>query len=182
LFLTLLIIGFRSAVDELLVRGDENKVMRGLYLANTGIFYFLIRELGKAISLCMITRRARVYLWSFWNLTDIAATVMALASVIAIRSTSDSDEDFDIVEKHGLRDFLAVTTGFLWLRVLNMMKGINMQMATFILAILQVGSMQAKMEEVLGINLRFDLTLVSPPIKNRSPKTHSHLESFYAPW
>ena len=86
----------------------------------------------------MITHRARDYLWSFWNLTDLAATVFVLASVIAIRSTSRSDEGLDIIDMHGLRDFLAVTTGFLWLRVLNMLKGINMQMATFILAILQV--------------------------------------------
>lgn len=140
LFLALLIGGFRSAVNTLLVRGDMDKIMQGIYLANTGIFYFVIRELGKAISLCMITHRARDYLWSFWNLTDLTATLFSLASVIAIRSTSRSEDGLDILNMHGLRDFLAVTTGFLWLRVLNMLKGINMQMATFILAILQVRS------------------------------------------
>ena len=140
LFLALLIGGFRSAVNTLLVRGDMDKIMQGIYLANTGIFYFVIRELGKAISLCTIAHSARDYLWSFWNLTDLTATLFSLASVIAIRSTSRSEEGLDILEMHGLRDFLAVTTGFLWLRVLNMLKGINMQMATFILAILQVRS------------------------------------------
>ena len=37
-----------------------------------------------------------------------------------------------------LRGLLAVTTGFLWLRVLNFLKAINMQLATFVLAILQI--------------------------------------------
>ena len=51
LFLALLIIGFRGAVNTLLVRGDSGKVMEGIYLANTGIFYFVIREIGKGKSL-----------------------------------------------------------------------------------------------------------------------------------
>jgi len=37
-----------------------------------------------------------------------------------------------------LRGLLAITTGFLWLRVLNFLKAINMQLATFVLAILQI--------------------------------------------
>ena len=37
-----------------------------------------------------------------------------------------------------LRGLLAITTGFLWLRVLSLLKAINMQLATFVLAILQI--------------------------------------------
>jgi len=77
----------------------------------------------------MITRRARIYFFSFWNLTDLLSTILSLVSVIAIRRTMGSP---------GLRNLCAVTTGFLWLRVLSFLKGINMQLATFVLAILQV--------------------------------------------
>ena len=138
LFLLMLIFGFRSAVNNLILRGNPRAVMRGIYVANTGIFYFIIRELGKVISLFMISHRAQDYLKSFWNLTDLTATVLALISVITIRSISRADEGLNIVDMHGVRDLLAVTTGFLWLRVLSLLKGVNMQMATFILAILQI--------------------------------------------
>jgi len=137
-FLAILIGGFRSAVNTLLVRGDPNKVMQGIYIANTGIFYFIMREIAKAISLCMITQRARYYVRSFWNITDVCATILPLISVISIRATGSVEGGLDIIDNHGLRDLLALTTGFLWLRVLNMLKGINMQMATYILAILQI--------------------------------------------
>ena len=51
---------------------------------------------------------------------------------------------FTIGDETGIKDdtlfrgLLAVTTGFLWLRVLNFLKAINMQLATFVLAILQI--------------------------------------------
>ena len=63
-FLLLVIMGFRAGVNRLLLGYASGAVMKWLYVANTGIFYFIIRELGKAISLCMITRRARVYFYS----------------------------------------------------------------------------------------------------------------------
>ena len=43
-----------------------------------------------------------------------------------------------IKDDNALRGLLAITTGFLWLRVLNFLKAINMQLATFVLAILQI--------------------------------------------
>ena len=160
LFLAILISGYRGAVSGLILGISPNAILRYIYLANVGIFYFVLREIGKAISLvsgrvgvlmcnfsflsrsslkqslpsqcdiqCMITRRARIYFFSFWNLTDLLSTILSLVSVIAIRRTMGSP---------GLRNLCAVTTGFLWLRVLSFLKGINMQLATFVLAILQV--------------------------------------------
>jgi len=137
LFLAILIFGFRAAVNRLLLGESARNVLQFIYIAQAGIFYFIIRELGKAVSLCMITRRARIYFWSFWNLTDLLSTVLSLISTVYIRTKlMSSDTGVDI--SAASRSLLAVTTGFLWLRVLNFLKGINMQLATFVLAILQV--------------------------------------------
>jgi hypothetical protein len=121
-FLVLLIFGFRLAVNNLLVHGDPNTIMKGVYIANTGIFYFIVREIGKVVGLKMVTHRAWDYLLSFWNLADIMATTFALISVISIRSISRSEDGLDIIEMTSFRSFLAITTGLLWLRVLNMLK------------------------------------------------------------
>ena len=47
-------------------------------------------------------------------------------------------DETGIEDNDALRGLLAVTTGFLYLRVLNFLKAINMQLATFVLAILQI--------------------------------------------
>ena len=51
--------------------------------------------------------------------------------------TTSNFEDGDNVFK-ALRFLYAITTGFLWLRVLSFLKAINCQLATFVLAILQI--------------------------------------------
>lgn len=128
IFLALFIFGFRGAVNRAVLGGSASAILTYIHLANTGIFYFLIRETGKGISLCMVTRKARTYFVSFWNLIDLGTIVLGLVSTVAMRSQSFN----------GLRNLCAVTTGLLWLRVLSYLKGINMQLATFVLAILQV--------------------------------------------
>lgn len=125
-FCDALIFGYRRAIDGVLLGKSPGNVLWNIYLANIGTFYFVIREIGKAISLCMITRRARVYV-TFWNLIDLVATILVLVSTVAMRS-----------QYSGLRVLCAVTTGFMWLRVLSYLKGINMQLATYVLAIIQV--------------------------------------------
>ncbi|GKY92414.1 hypothetical protein MPSEU_000212000 [Mayamaea pseudoterrestris] len=138
-FLLLVIVGFRAGVNRLLLGHGSGAVMKWIYVANTGIFYFIIRELGKAISLCMITRRARIYFYSFWNLSDVMTTLLSMVSVVSIRgymATTSFEEGDDVFR--WLRFLYAITTGFLWLRVLSFLKAINMQLATFVLAILQI--------------------------------------------
>lgn len=44
--------------------------------------------------------------------------------------------DYDNIDH--LRGLLATTTGLLWLRVLSLLKSINSQLATFVLAIFQI--------------------------------------------
>lgn len=62
-----------------------------------------------------------------------------MVSVVSIRGfmATSSFEEGESVYKP-LRFLYAITTGFLWLRVLSFLKAINMQLATFVLAILQV--------------------------------------------
>jgi hypothetical protein len=137
IFLSLLIVGFRSAVNQLILGASLTVVLQWIYVANTGIFYFVIREIGKTVSLCVISKRARVYFVSFWNLIDMLATVLALTATISMRYHFTFEER-GLEDASILRGLLAVTTGFLWLRVLSLLKAINRQLATFVLAILQI--------------------------------------------
>jgi hypothetical protein len=64
------------------------------------------------------------------------STLLAMTSVVSMRGYmvgAGNDLFFGY-----LRILFAITTGFLWLRVLSFLKAINMQLATFVLAILQV--------------------------------------------
>jgi len=129
LFLVLLLSGYRGAIHRWLTGQDIHPVH--IAMTSMGIFYFLIRELGKLISL-VSNRVTTSNLWTFWSLTDLGATLLALSSTCQLREFGDSHDTT------ALRSMLAVTTGFLWLRVLSFLKGINMQLATFVLAIIQV--------------------------------------------
>jgi hypothetical protein len=135
LLLVLLITGLRVATNHLLLGAPKSTVVNYLYIAGTGLFYFIMRELGKAVSLLMVTKRARVYFWSFWNLCDMVSTILAAASLISVRQFCNSGETFVDMS---LRNLISVTTGFLWLRVLSYLKGINEQLATFVLCILTI--------------------------------------------
>lgn len=121
-----------------MISGDSLAVvLRWIYVANIGIFYFIIREIGKIFSLLSISKRARMYFLSFWNLIDFLATILALASTVSMRwHFAVNDRGVDDLSM--LRGLLAVTTGFLWIRVLSVLKAINMQLATFVLAIIQI--------------------------------------------
>ena len=47
-------------------------------------------------------------------------------------------DEIDYYDMDPLRGVLALTTGLLWLRVLSLLKSINSQLATFVLAIFQI--------------------------------------------
>lgn len=100
-----------------------------------GIFYFIISEIGKFVSLFLLSKHSRNYILSFWNLIDVLAVLLAAVSSVTMRWRFHEN---GIEDDKTLRVLLAITTGFLWLRVLNFLKAINMQLATFVLAILQI--------------------------------------------
>lgn len=121
-----------------MISGDSLAVaLQWIYVANIGIFYFIIREIGKFFSLLSIAKKTRIYYLSFWNLIDFLATALALVSTVSMR-WHFAVNDQGLEDLSMLRKLLAVTTGFLWLRVLSLLKAINMQLATFVLAILQI--------------------------------------------
>jgi hypothetical protein len=157
IFLTLMIMGFRFAVNGMIMGGTLETVLSWIYVvrtlkpcvltvrptstthvcfqANTGIFYFLIQEIGKVVSLLLLSSHSRKYFVSFWNLIDVLAIILALVSSIAIRWQFAIHKQ-GLEDASTLRGLLAITTGFLWLRVLSFLKSINIQLATFILAII----------------------------------------------
>lgn len=65
IFLTLLIVSFRAACKVFLT-GGTNAALYWIYLSNSCTFYFIIRELGKGITIMERTKRARTYFLSFW--------------------------------------------------------------------------------------------------------------------
>lgn len=87
------------------------------------------------MSLLLLSSHARKYFLSLWNVIDVLAIVLALMSSVAMRwQFAIHLEGLD--DANPLRGLLAVSTGFLWLRVLSFLKSINIQLATFILAII----------------------------------------------
>jgi len=138
IFLFLMIAGFRAAVNGIIMGDDLDTVLAWIYVANTGIFYFIISEIGKFVSLFLLSKHSRNYILSFWNLVDFLAIFLAAISSITMRWQFTIGDETGIEDNDVLRGLLAVTTGFLYFRVLNFLKAINMQLATFVLAILQI--------------------------------------------
>lgn len=137
IFLITMIVGFRAAVNQMILGEPLETVLAWIYVANIGIFYFIIGEIGKAVSLFLISKQSRKYFLSFWELIDVLSVLFALTSSVAMRwQFSILDNGFE--DANGLRGLLAVTTGLLWLRALGFLKAINRQLATFVLAIIQI--------------------------------------------
>jgi len=140
LFLSALILSFRFSTTKFLHNDSSGDILKWIYSANACNIYFIVRELGKAISLSMFTRKsfALTYFWTVWNLVDVLSIVMSLTSTILMRLYFMSDDYSLNGDSVRIRICLAVTIGLLWIRVLGLAKTINVQLATFVLAIVQV--------------------------------------------
>lgn len=139
LFLLCLIFSFRKCADGFVEGESPVTVIKWIYVANSTIFYFIIRELGKAVSLSLISARgfwSRVF-WGFWNVVDIFSILFSLASTIFLRVQFSEDVSLG-EESRAIRWCLSVATGLLWLRALGFLKTINMHLATFVLATVQI--------------------------------------------
>lgn len=139
LFLLCLIFSFRKCADGFVEGESPVTVMKWIYVANANIFYFIIRELGKAISLSLISARGfwSNFFWGFWNVVDILSILFSLASTIFLRVQFSEDVSLG-EESRAIRWCLSVATGLLWLRALGFLKTVNMQLATFVLATVQI--------------------------------------------
>ena len=139
LFLLCLIFSFRKCADGFVEGESPVTVIKWIYVANSTIFYFIIRELGKATSLSLISARgfwSKVF-WGFWNVVDIFSILFSLASTIFLRVQFSEDISLG-EESRAIRWCLSVATGLLWLRALGFLKTINMHLATFVLATVQI--------------------------------------------
>jgi hypothetical protein len=145
LFLAFLLLSFRIAVHGYLIRLN---VLTWVYLANFCIFYFVIREIGKWVSLSRTTMVAfptisdlkqLLHVRTFWNIVDFASIVMTCLSVILLRIHVASSNGYPVDDINSWKRILfTISTGLLWLRVLGLAKTISMPLATFVLAIIQV--------------------------------------------
>jgi len=139
LFLLCLIFSFRKCADGFVEGESPVTVIKWIYVANANIFYFIIRELGKAISLSLISSRGfwSKFFWGVWNVVDVFSILFSLASTIFIRVQFSEDTSLG-EESRAIRWCLSVATGLLWLRALGFLKTINMHLATFVLATVQI--------------------------------------------
>lgn len=78
---------------------------------------------------------------SFWNLLEWAPLLMVLFSAVAVDTVLRNKANSDVVDNtipFYLRSAVAITTPFLWLRILAFIKVRNKQLATFILCSVEI--------------------------------------------
>ena len=78
---------------------------------------------------------------SFWNLLDWCPLVMVLFCSVAVDTVLRNRVNSDVVDNtvpFFLRSAVAITTPFLWLRILAFVKVRNKQLATFILCSVEI--------------------------------------------
>jgi hypothetical protein len=86
--------------------------------------YFSLRKTSEVFALLRISKHAlKAYSFDMWNVIDLAAIVLSLVSCLV---------------NVNYPWLFAITTASLWLRLLGLLKAINMEFATFILAIIEV--------------------------------------------
>jgi len=86
--------------------------------------YFLIRKLSESYAIFCISASAfKSYNMDLWNLIDLSGTILVTVVVVS---------GIDNVA------VLALTMALLWLKFLSWLKGVNTQLALFILAVVEV--------------------------------------------
>jgi hypothetical protein len=133
--LLLLIFCFRKGVDGYLVGQAKDIVLNWLWCANAFAVYFEIREFSKGIALTAMARNWSQVYWNFGTIVNISSLLMVVLCVLIMRLTvNDETQGTNQI----VRSMFAFTTGLLWLRFLGLVKSINIKLATFVMAIVQV--------------------------------------------
>jgi PAS domain S-box-containing protein len=131
---------FHLAADDLGFRPHR-------YLFSTAILCMSVSYFGTKTVHAMIAKYAlsQNLFWndalSFWNLVDTLPLVMVLLCSVAVdsalRMKMNSDMEGNVIPFY-LRSAVAITTPFLWLRILAFVKVRNKQLATFILCSIEI--------------------------------------------
>ncbi len=135
ILLLLLIFCFRKGVDGFLVGEAKGTILNWLWCANTFAVYFEIREFSKGIALTAMARNWSQVYWNFGTIVNMSSLFMIFLCVLIMRLTVN-DEMQGI--NQNIRSMFALATGLLWLRFLVLVKSINIKLATFVMAIVQV--------------------------------------------
>jgi len=140
LFLLLLIFSFQTAVGHFFLDDKGHSFITWIYVTNSFMFYFVLREIGKNLALQAIMKR-RLALqnlhFQVWWMVDIISVIMTIICSCLMRVIYKKF-DLDNDDYWYMQILLAITTLLLWLKFLGMMKTINMKLATFILAIIEI--------------------------------------------
>ena len=139
ILLSILIFCFRKSVDGYLV-GDGKHVRSWLWCANAFGVYFQIREFSKGVALMAMSKNWSKVFWNFSTAVNQLSIFMVILCVLIMRLTVNNDYEG---AHSSTRSMFALTTGLLWLRFLGLVKSINIKLATFVLAIVQVSSINA---------------------------------------
>ena len=131
---------FHLAADDLGFRPHR-------YLISTAILCMSVSYFGTKTVHAMIAKYAlsQNLFWndalSFWNIVDTLPLVMVLLCSVAVdsalRMNMNSDMEGNVIPFY-LRSAVAITTPFLWLRILAFVKVRNKQLATFILCSIEI--------------------------------------------
>jgi len=133
LLIALCIFCFRKSADGYLLGRDTISILHWIYAVNALTFYLTLREFCKAIALVTMAKSRKLFL-NFSNALNILSLVFLITSVLAIRLSVP----LEVEASQNMRILITITTGLLWIRLIGMLKSINVKMATFVMAIVQI--------------------------------------------
>ena len=133
LLIALCIFCLRKSADGYLLGRDTISILHWIYAVNALTFYLTLREFCKAIALVTMAKSRKLFL-NFSNALNILSLVFLITSVLAIRLSVP----LEVEASQNMRILITITTGLLWIRLIGMLKSINVKMATFVMAIVQV--------------------------------------------
>ena len=139
LMLVVLLTTFRLVVDDFFIRTKLSNL--AYYLANASTFYLILRTWGKLVSLYYFFKRFSIYevraskLWTILHTSSIGCSWICLWFIGYFKNASEAMSTIDL---YNIRVFMAFTTVILWLHLIETTTYVNIQLATFVLAIRKV--------------------------------------------
>lgn len=138
-FLLSWIISFRRSLHNFLINSEtESEIaLTWTFCANTCLLYFCIRDFGKIVALKSVSSKVfQMHLLRVWFVFEIAALPTTLVTTYWIRFHIYDEDKFGVNDEFVV--LASLTTALLWIRVISLLKSLNKQLATFILAVYQI--------------------------------------------
>eukprot|EP00588_Corethron_pennatum_P016802 CAMPEP_0194310506 /NCGR_PEP_ID=MMETSP0171-20130528/7455_1 /TAXON_ID=218684 /ORGANISM="Corethron pennatum, Strain L29A3" /LENGTH=1108 /DNA_ID=CAMNT_0039064175 /DNA_START=173 /DNA_END=3499 /DNA_ORIENTATION=+ len=141
-FVLILIVAFRMSASEFLNDSQTPQTVWtftvSFVITIMAAWHFFVREYYKALSLREVSKDL---FWdnffTFWNLIDVSSLVMfVICSIWMILWMICSRENRE--NRDSSRPWIAITTLLLWLKFLNVFKVVNQELATVVLAIVEI--------------------------------------------